>query len=143
MRHYMPGPHRRFLERIGDLANIRAYAMGLPESNDVRRAYSTAVMNLSAFRDKHIQIVARYIITPARQRSPVQFPDSGRRRMNLATATSMSASVSSSSPPTGSGTHLQDRRRSGKGFYGTGGTELIPFLKTTRDETTAAAIFVD
>lgn len=136
----MPGPHRRFLERIGELTNIRDYATSLSASNDVRQAYSAVVMKLGAFRDKHIQIVSRYIITPATQHSQA---DSGPRRMNLATATTMLTSASSSSSSPGAEIHNRDRRRSEKELYGTGGTDLIPFLKTTRDETKAVALGVN
>jgi indoleamine 2,3-dioxygenase len=143
MRNYMPGPHRRFLERIGELTNIRDYATSLSASNDVRQAYSAVVMKLGAFRDKHIQIVSRYIITPATQHSQANLPDSGPRRMNLATATTILTSASSSSSSKSAEIHNRDRRRSEKELYGTGGTDLIPFLKTTRDETKAAALCVD
>ncbi|KAH8704173.1 Indoleamine 2,3-dioxygenase [Talaromyces proteolyticus] len=130
MRNYMPGPHRRFLEYIGTVANIRQYAMSLPASSDVRQTYNTAVMKLGGFRDKHIQIVTRYIIMQARksQSSPSDRSVSGTQRLNLASATSAC---------------MDSKKKEAQVFYGTGGTALIPFLKATRDETKAAARFVD
>lgn len=129
----MPGPHRRFLEYIASIANIRPYALSLPASSDVRQAYNTVVMKLGGFRDKHIQIVSRYVILPAARRSPVSSKSDGvgNTRVNLATATSDTAADSENKP------------REEKVFYGTGGTDLIPFLKATRDETKAAARFAD
>ncbi|PCG98105.1 Indoleamine 2,3-dioxygenase [Penicillium occitanis (nom. inval.)] len=135
MRNYMPGPHRRFLEYIASIANIRPYALSLPASSDVRQAYNAVVMKLGGFRDKHIQIVSRYIILPASRPAPEtsKYKDVKKNRVNLASATSDTAhSESNCAKP-----------RKEKVFYGTGGTDLIPFLKATRDETKAAARFAD
>lgn len=124
----MPGPHRRFLEHIASIANIRGYALNSPASSSVHQAYNAVVMALGNFRDKHIQIVTRYVITPASQ--PVSSEAKNQTtRINLASATS---SFISNSPST---------TKQDKIFYGTGGTDLIPFLKATRDETKAAARF--
>lgn len=133
MRNYMPGPHRRFLEYIASIANIRPYALSLPSSSDVRQAYNAVVMKLGAFRDKHIQIVSRYIILPASKPAPEssKYKDVKKKRVNLASATSDTAADSG------------NKLREMKVFYGTGGTDLIPFLKATRDETKAAARFAD
>lgn len=133
MRNYMPGPHRRFLEYIASIANIRPYALSLPASSEVRQAYNAVVMKLGGFRDKHIQIVSRYVILPASRPVPEssKYKDVGKNRVNLASATSNIATYSGNKP------------REEKVFYGTGGTDLIPFLKATRDETKAAARFAD
>ncbi|KAL1967333.1 hypothetical protein VTN77DRAFT_3379 [Rasamsonia byssochlamydoides] len=150
MRNYMPGPHRRFLEYVAKIANIRSYAMSLPASSDVRQAYNAAVMMLGSFRDKHIQIVSRYIIAPARRQhepTPASLP--GLNRINLATATSQLSSHTSSfsvtSPGSDEPSSFDDAPQSPTKtlFYGTGGTALIPFLKQTRDETKAAARYAD
>lgn len=161
----MPGPHRRFLEYLGKITNIRPYAMSLPASSDVRQAYNAVVMKLGGFRDKHIQIVTRYVINPAKQSRMRQNNQAvaGTQRVNLASATSRSTesvdSLSSSSPElsvksaASSATSVSGSETSEQPsfagisedriFYGTGGTALIPFLKTTRDETKAAARYVD
>ncbi|KAL4785285.1 Indoleamine 2,3-dioxygenase [Aspergillus varians] len=121
MRNYMPGPHRRFLEMLTRSANIRHFAMGCKLGSPARDAYNSAVMSLGSFRDKHIQIVTRYIIMAAR----LPPPDEAPARLNLATTT-----------------YTQMKNSNGKvsmGFSGTGGTDLIPFLKQTRDATKAAA----
>jgi indoleamine 2,3-dioxygenase len=115
MRDYMPGPHRRFLEKVTKLANIRQFAlakMSHPLQADLAAAYQAAVQALSNFRGIHMQLVARYIIIPSRQAA---VPG----RMNLAVAS-------------------QSEVSEGKSFTGTGGTDLVPFLKQTREETDRA-----
>jgi indoleamine 2,3-dioxygenase len=137
MRNYMPGPHRRFLEYIASITNIRPYALSLPASSNVRQAYNAVVMKLGGFRDKHIQIVSRYVILPATKKpalEPSKYKDVGKNRVNLASATSDTAADSGNDGM---------KPREEKVFYGTGGTDLSPFLKATRDETKAAARFAD
>lgn len=117
MRQYMPGPHRRFLERISETANLQDLSMrktSHPHQDSLRKAYQAAVQALSDFRGVHMQIVARYIIVPSRQAS---MPG----RMNLAVAS-------------------QADRGGSKSLTGTGGTDLIPFLKQTRQETDDAKV---
>lgn len=136
----MPGPHRRFLEYVASIANIRPYALSLPASSEVRQAYNAVVMKLGGFRDKHIQIVSRYVILPASRPAPEssKYKDVAKNRVNLASATSDTAAHPGNTFNDGT-TKLREE----KVFYGTGGTDLIPFLKATRDETKAAARFAD
>lgn len=118
MRKYMPGPHARFLADVSHVANIREFVESNKSNQEVSLAYDACLAMLSAFRDKHIAIVTRYIITPSREvraRSRSQ----SRKRVNLAAA-SQNAQT--------------------KGQTGTGGTALIPFLKQARDETGEPAI---
>ncbi|PHH77657.1 hypothetical protein CDD80_387 [Ophiocordyceps camponoti-rufipedis] len=119
MRDYMPGPHRRFLIHAARMGSIRELAMA-PQKTDEQRelhtAFVAATEALAAFRNRHLQIVARYIIIPSRQTTPVT--RSERSRQNL--ASSCSAQV------------VDD------GLRGTSGTKLLPFLKTARDETLRA-----
>ncbi|KAJ9297498.1 hypothetical protein DTO271G3_4273 [Paecilomyces variotii] len=124
MRNYMPGPHRRFLALLSRISNIRPYAMAHSSYSDVRRAYNEAVLMLGVFRDKHIQIVSRYIIMQSRLKE--NHAEAGR--VNLATASSEMSSRKNEHPR-----HL----------HGTGGTSLIPFLKQTRDETIGTARYTD
>lgn len=120
----MPGPHRRFLEMLTQVSNVRPYAMKHRSGSPVRDAYNTAVMALGSFRDKHIQLVSRYIIMASKTR-PIDDP---QKRTNIATATSKAT-----------GTAETDKNA----LYGTGGTDLIPFLRHTRDTTKAAARYTD
>ncbi|KAL4922334.1 Indoleamine 2,3-dioxygenase [Aspergillus aurantiobrunneus] len=125
MRNYMPGPHRRFLEMLTRSSNVRQFAMGCNLGSLVRDAYNTAVMSLGSFRDKHIQIVTRYIIMASKLPPPGKAPT----RLNLATTTYTQMKYSG--------------EKASAGFSGTGGTDLIPFLKQTRDATKAAANYAD
>ncbi|EOD50319.1 putative indoleamine -dioxygenase pyrrole protein [Neofusicoccum parvum UCRNP2] len=117
MRFYMPGSHRRFLQYLGRAANIREYALNPSTENTVLEAYNAAVAALAAFRDKHIQIVTRYIIMPSRMKAQQT------NTVNIASASSIK----------------DGEDKADKKLYGTGGTALIPFLKQTRDETKKAA----
>ncbi|KAA8648864.1 indoleamine 2,3-dioxygenase [Aspergillus tanneri] len=125
MRNYMPGPHRRFLEMMSRASNIRAYAMSHKADSPVRDAYNAAVMSLGLFRDSHIKMVTRYIIMAAKMKPTNTMPS----QVNLATSTT---------------TRMEglNEKVSG-GLHGTGGTDLIPFLKKTRDTTKAAALYTD
>ncbi|KAE8380300.1 Indoleamine 2,3-dioxygenase [Aspergillus bertholletiae] len=123
MRDYMPGPHRRFLEMLTTASNVRAYALSHMANSPVRDAFNTAVMSLGVFRDSHIQMVTRYIIMVAKAKPPTDGP----MQVNLATSTT---------------TQMQGRsERLTRGIHGTGGTDLIPFLKQTRDTTKATASY--
>ena len=109
----MPGPHRRFLEHIESVANIREYVTSTVSGVEVADAYNKAVASLTAFRNIHIQMVTRYVIGPSRK-APV--PKEGA--LNLAVASTKEASM--------------------KELQGTGGTEMMSFLKQSRDETKSA-----
>ncbi|PYI07907.1 IDO-domain-containing protein [Aspergillus sclerotiicarbonarius CBS 121057] len=123
MRSYMPAAHRRFLEHVNAVANIRAYVEARRSDKALCIAYDACLSMLRVMRDKHIQIVSRYIIIqsrdarasrPARATSP-------KRSINLATA-------------------RHGDKPDSKKLRGTGGTALIPFLKQARDETGEPAI---
>ena len=75
---------------------------------------------MTSFRDKHIQIVTRYIIIPAKKGAAAQ-----QAGLNLA--------VASSKISAGEGGKKEEIR-------GTGGTTLIPFLRQARDETLGATV---
>ena len=115
MRKYMPESHRQFLEHFSTIANVQQYAMSPSASLDVREALDAAINSMIAFRDNHIKIVARYIVRPARAPSS----EGTGQRQNIASASS-------------------DDSTSRGDLKGTGGTNLMTFLKQTRDETRAA-----
>lgn len=124
MRRYMPGAHAQFLEDVSRVANIREYVEDHKEDRQLCLAYDACLAMLSNFRDKHIAIVARYIITPSRQaraRSRSRSPETTRQRLNLAVAS-------------------RKTQNQGQSQKGTGGTALIPFLKQARDETGEPAV---
>lgn len=121
MRRYMPGQHAQFLNDVSLVANIREFVGENPRDSQLRLAYDACLAMLSAFRDKHIAIVTRYIITPSKQvraRSRSRSPEATRQHMNLTVAS----------------------RKNQQNQTGTGGTALIPFLKQARDETGEPAV---
>lgn len=124
MRGYMPGPHRRFLEHMEEVANIRHFVTSNRSDRALTTAYDACLAMLRTLRSKHMQLVSRYIIIKSRETrslSPqsTQTAQSKPQRVNLANTL----------PRTGS-----------KKLRGTGGTALIPFLKQARDETGEPAI---
>ncbi|TGJ78408.1 hypothetical protein E0Z10_g10359 [Xylaria hypoxylon] len=122
VRLYMPGPHRKFLASVSKLDKIRDFVHSAPISPAQQRlcqSYQDATEAFGDFRQAHMQMVTRYIIVPSRKPAP-----SSSFGMNLAT------------------TSLHSDRGSVKELTGTGGTDLIPFLRTTRDDTYQAGLTV-
>lgn len=119
MRRYMPGPHGRFLDDIEAIANIRDYVESHQDDVALTTAFNQAVKALSVFRDAHIALVTRYIIIPSRMPKP----ENGVIRKDIASASTKTALEA----------QTQELR-------GTGGTKLIPFLRTSRDETNETAV---
>jgi indoleamine 2,3-dioxygenase len=122
MRGYMPGPHRRFLEHVGSVANIKDFVQARQSDKALCLAYDACLAMLRALRDKHIQMVSRYIIIKSREQ---------RRSSQSMTLQAVRSSVVNLANPK-SGDNKKAR--------GTGGTALIPFLKQARDETGEPAI---
>ncbi|KAH6692184.1 indoleamine 2,3-dioxygenase [Plectosphaerella plurivora] len=125
VREYMPGPHARFLDHVARLGSIRELAMvepTTPEQERLREAYQGATRCMTEFRNKHLQIVTRYIVLPskkAREQAGGAAPAPAQGgRVNLASASESTSDA--------------------KELTGTGGTALMPFLKQTRDETKQA-----
>lgn len=129
MRSYMPGPHSRFLEDVSIVANIREYVESHKTNRALSIAFDACLAMLRSLRDKHIQMVSRYIILKSRESRPLVPPAGSAPTINLASATT--AAVKD--------TKL-DVRPGNKKLRGTGGTALIPFLKQARDETGEPAI---
>jgi len=123
MRQYMPGAHRRFLEHMESVANIREFVTSNRNDRALTTAYDACLAMLRSLRDKHIQLVSRYIIIKSREtRSSsrsISPKEGNTQRVNLANTMARTGS---------------------KKLRGTGGTALIPFLKQARDETGEPAI---
>jgi indoleamine 2,3-dioxygenase len=127
MRQYMPGPHRRFLEDVSNVANIRDYVETHASNKELTVAYDACLAMLRSLRDKHINIVSRYIIVKSREARPVSSstsPEVIRQKVDIATASRQ----------------VKNDASGIKKLKGTGGTALIPFLKQARDETGEPAI---
>ncbi|CAK7901557.1 indoleamine 2,3-dioxygenase [[Candida] anglica] len=107
MRDYMPEKHRNFLKVLEQVSNIREYVSTNGEDDaELILCYDACLAMLKSFRDKHIQIVTRYIVLQARQKAKM-----------------------------GSNTMRSGLAKKGITEKGTGGTSLLPFLKQCRDET--------
>ncbi|KAL7270271.1 Indoleamine 2,3-dioxygenase [Rhizina undulata] len=131
MRKYMPGPHRRFLEHLALVANIRDYVGSHRDDTALSHAYDDCLKALASFRDKHLQVVSRYIVIQSQE---------AKRKASIQAATSLfSEQVKVSAP----NNNVEDMTPAGlakaepgkQGLKGTGGTKLMPFLKQSRDET--------
>jgi indoleamine 2,3-dioxygenase len=123
MRSYMPGPHRRFLEHMEEVANIRQFVTSNRSNRALTTAYDACLAMLRTLRDKHIQLVSRYIIIKSRETR------SNSRSISPQHAKTQRVNLANTVARTGS-----------KKLRGTGGTALIPFLKQARDETGEPAI---
>ncbi|KAF1918333.1 indoleamine 2,3-dioxygenase alpha type [Ampelomyces quisqualis] len=123
MRRYMPGAHRRFLERMEEVANIRDFVNLHRTNRALTTSYDACLAMLRSLRDKHIQLVSRYIIIKSRESR------SNSRSLSPQQAKSQRVNLANTLARNGS-----------KKLRGTGGTALIPFLKQARDETGEPAI---
>lgn len=127
MRTYMPKKHREFLEALIRVSHIRDYVLEHAEDTPALvLSYDACLAMLRTFRDKHIQVVSRYIIIQA------------RKAQKLAAKNPVSASAAAPAEPAAEETKregLATATSSKATPRGTGGTALIPFLKQARDET--------
>ncbi|KAL1915628.1 uncharacterized protein VTP21DRAFT_6387 [Calcarisporiella thermophila] len=170
MRQYMPGPHRRFLERLRQVSNIRAF-VERSDCSKLRAAYNECLQQLRVFRDKHVQMVTLYIVIQSRRGPSIShggfaiahgteaakqnvappLPTSDGLEADEQGKQSKSASqhnflypqtVLSTSPPSTQQPPSLARRLSASAsiIRGTGGTNVIPFLQQARDETSEAKI---
>ncbi|KAG6910272.1 hypothetical protein DXG01_012084 [Tephrocybe rancida] len=116
MQMYMPRHHRSFLNHLS--ASPRPLRAVVSQSTDTAllEAYNTAIMAVKEFRDAHMMIVALYIIGPSRKAAP-------------------SISVATVRPDI-----EKDYGDLDTPLKGTGGTELVKFLKDVRDRTAGAVL---
>lgn len=118
---YMPREHRCFLADFAQIWNVHDVINAIEDpdtSEALRAAHLQATTAVVRFRSKHMQIVTRYIIVPSKRSAPPAGAEQDRRRRNLATWRTTSAEHT---------------------LIGTSGTQLMPFLKNTRQQTMTAA----
>uniref|UniRef100_A0A8B9XEE4 Indoleamine 2,3-dioxygenase 1 n=1 Tax=Bos mutus grunniens TaxID=30521 RepID=A0A8B9XEE4_BOSMU len=97
MRTYMPPAHQSFLLSLKSKPSVREFV--LSEGNaTLQEIYNKCVQAMVSLRNYHLQIVAKYIVIPARQQPQVEG-------------------------------NLEEENR------GTGGTNVMDFLKTVRSKT--------
>ncbi|KAK6363842.1 hypothetical protein TWF730_001249 [Orbilia blumenaviensis] len=132
MRDYMPGPHRRFLEHLERVSNMQSYVKEHSSYGALTVAYDACLHMLRGFRDKHIQIVSRYIVLPAKEQrgAATERTTTARLKPSMASV-GINLNLGYRAQPKGLARTPNDR----SDLKGTGGTALIPFLKQARDET--------
>lgn len=113
MRQYMPRKHREFLTALEPHSTTIKQIVQAEEDKELTLAFDACLAMLKAFRDKHIQIVTRYVVLQAKKIN--KMGSNSTLRSGLA------------------------RKKQNGEEKGTGGTSLLPFLKQCRDETGNAA----
>lgn len=113
MQTYMPRNHRLFLDHLS--ANSRPLRAFVATKKDeaLQEAYNRAVLALKEFRDAHMIIATMYISGPARRVAKAKAEAAGRSMPTFACE---------------------------KPLKGTGGTDLVRFLKETRNRTSEAML---
>jgi indoleamine 2,3-dioxygenase len=124
MRKYMPGPHARFLQRVGEVANLRDFVQEHRSDRELTLAFDACLAMLSALRDKHIQMVSRYIIV---QKAQAKKLEEGKAEVN-----GKDSKINLAHRPKQDSTPKDDKQK--PKLIGTGGSSLIPFLRQARDE---------
>ncbi|KAI5956155.1 BNA2 [Candida jiufengensis] len=109
MREYMPEKHRQFLNDLDPFSYTIANYVKKSKNQELTLSFDACLAMLRSFRDKHIQIVTRYIILQAKKIN------------NMGSTTTLRSGLA--------------RRKKNGEERGTGGTSLLPFLKQLRDET--------
>jgi indoleamine 2,3-dioxygenase len=125
MRFHMPKNQRATLEKFASYSSIREY---VTRSSDkpLKEAFNACIDGFVAFRDAHLNMVARYIILPSkihRKGLTGEILESLKVHVKVDMKADYHLEESDIQSPTDNT------------VKGTGGTDLIPFLKQTRDET--------
>ena len=135
MRAYMPRHHRNFLRHLGAAPRPLRAAVARMEDAALTEAYNAAVDALRRFRDAHLRIVALYIIGPS-HRSRAAPPATPLAEAAGACAGQLDVAIG-----TGIGEVVAPPEPGL--LLGTGGTDLVRFLKGVRDRTSEAAFPAD
>lgn len=165
MSHYMPGHHRAFLRHLESLHQPNPAAPNahvLPSLRQLARrhphrlgpAYDRAVQAMKRFRDMHMRLATVFIVQQARRepaRDSVHWAEwetkrvakeverTNERRAQEAAAALVASSSSSTSGLVSTVPATEAVRKQDK-IAGTGGTDLVTFLKLCRDRTTEAIL---
>ncbi|KAF8972318.1 tryptophan 2,3-dioxygenase [Flammula alnicola] len=140
MQLYMPRHHRAFLNHLTNnprpLRDLVSTASSSSDSNAedgaaLLEAYDAAVMALKEFRDSHMTVVALYIIGPARHGRKIPAADPIVKGAVHAESDYVDTVAEDVAENQEGATHKSPLK-------GTGGTDLIQFLKSVRDQTKGA-----
>lgn len=119
MQIYMPRNHRLFLDHLkANSRSLRSFVL-TSKDEELTKVYNQAVMALKEFRDSHMVITTLYVIGPARRAAKAREGIEG---------------VPACNNPSVVGTFTDGPLK------GTGGTELVQFLKDTRTRTIEAFV---
>lgn len=117
----MPKKHRDFLNLVSKLTPLRSFVEENKSDSELAGAFDNCLERLRLWRGKHIAVVSKYIVRPARA-AATQAPNGN--------------AVNGDAKP-----KVADiAEENGEELRGTGGTALIPFLRQTRDETVGSRL---
>lgn len=116
MRNYMPPAHKQLIQDISSQPSLRSFVQQQP-SEHLKQAFHLCVTKLLALRSYHINVVSRFITVPA-----------ARARQLRNQSQDLEEDMVSRAP-----TGLEER--------GTGGSGIMSFLKTVRDQTKDTFLF--
>ncbi|KAG7490830.1 indoleamine 2,3-dioxygenase 2-like [Solea senegalensis] len=111
MRNYMPPAHKQLIEDISLAPSLRSFVQQQQANERLSQAFHLCVAKLLALRNYHINVVSRFITVPA-----------ARARQIRNQSQDCDGGIISRAP-----TALEER--------GTGGSGIMIFLKTVRDQT--------
>ncbi|KAG0363701.1 hypothetical protein BG005_008069 [Podila minutissima] len=142
MKKYMPAPHRAFLDHLAKVANLRPFVLEFasshtPNAQELTLVYDGCVHQIKLFRDTHIQIVTRYVMTQAKRGPPEGWEDYRVQVEVNKEDEKKKAEELLKKKAQFCGTDVDDDEPAIKG---TGGSDLMPFLKQNRDETNSAKV---
>ena len=142
MRAYMPRHHRNFLRHLGAAPRPLRAAVARMGDAALTEAYNAALDALRRFRDAHLCIVALYIVSPSHRGAHASAAFSTpRSQVTSAAADKVGAAevcMGEQSITTGAG--AEEVAPPPRLLRGTGGTDLIRFLKGVRDRTFEATL---
>jgi indoleamine 2,3-dioxygenase len=142
MRAYMPRHHRNFLRHLGAAPRPLRTAVAKMGDAVLTEAYNAAVDALRRFRDAHLRIVALYIVGPSHRGAHASVTASTPRAQVTTVAVDKvaAAEVCAGQKSIGTGTGEVAAAAEPRLLRGTGGTDLIKFLKNVRDHTSEATL---
>ncbi|PWN39303.1 Indoleamine 2,3-dioxygenase [Ceraceosorus guamensis] len=101
---------------------------GKPFQDDLASAYDAALISLRVLRDEHMRIAALYIISQARKQPPPEYAPLPKNFTGRAEVERVA------------GAQQSDAKEAPGAPKGTGGTDLVSFLKACRSNTTDALL---
>jgi indoleamine 2,3-dioxygenase len=143
MRAYMPRHHRNFLRHLGAAPRPLRAAVARMGDAALTEAYNAALDALRRFRDAHLRIVALYIVGPSHRgaHSSATAPTPRAQVATAATDEVAAVEVCEGQKSIGTGTgEVTAGTAAPRLLRGTGGTDLIKFLKGVRDHTSEATL---